>query len=481
MSTRRLKGPQTHEFQKRNRRGEFRWGGMVPDGNPGGLAPNEPRVLINVRRREGGDFVARGGQEKLTTLDFGSVRSLIDTRQAVGSRLYWFSKSGQLGWFDNTQQDEWALHHSTDDSGDLPPDFFADQLMVAGRTDNAGAILGVSPASGVSLLPLSEMRPFHVFPIPSTGVVYPPSSGIPFFSSPPEGVVAPYLPIVVYSFAPAMGSFPTTRVAGARVHSPYILIFIRQVTNLAGSWQMVCDPFDGSKLLTRETVVPVSAGPGSENFPLLSFAEPWRDRLVVGFRNDAGTFAAVQKLFIRPAGTPPQTWLAVSPAAGVLTSLDGGISYKGNFYVIGDNAGVKGTVWKYDGTTLSLDHTIASVLHDFRGAAVGTDGKLYFAYWRNDGGGAVSPRLASFDGTTWVDAALNFRDQFPDIPTTIPSDFNRPFVQFAGGACIMIPDGINSYSRAYFTTNPSLLGTWRRTSYPGSSGLQPLPWRMRGF
>lgn len=472
MST-KLKGPQTDAFNKRSRRGKFRWTGMVMDGNPASLGQNEPRILVNVRR-DGEDFVARGGQEKMTTKDFGPVKGLADTHGVVMQRVYFTQLqpgdgSSILGFLEEDLANAWAAHHASfsgggngQDSQLCPPDLFADSIVYAASTDIEGStfIPPLTASSGIFMIPVSEMfanalSPFPAAVSPGTQAVMPTT-----YSSGPVPIVV-HQPAVIYSYASAGPTLPAEFAQFCRVHGSYLLIIVKRRTAPALGDTYRCDVFDGSRIVSQESIQSAARTLADNVVP--SFMEPWRGNMVMGFDDDGAAVAEYQRLYLRPLGAPPQTWSSITPAAGTLTRARAGVEWRTDFWVIGDNAGTPGAIWKYDGATMTLEHTIASSVWDY--GVIAKPGKLYFAYVRSDGAGAFSVRIATYDGTTWTDSALNVSALFGANPPPRPASPSggTMFVPYRGGACF-VADSADGHKRAYFTDTDNILGAWHRTN-----------------
>lgn len=168
----------------------------------------------------------------------------------------------------------------------------------------------------------------------------------------------------------------------------------------------------------------------------------WRDQLVVGFGSGSN------KIMVRAEGsTSPGTYATVTPGVGTVAAYPGInsiTSFKDGLYLID---GVS-KVWKYDGTTLAVVHTIAGATE--LAGLCSAFGFLWYAY-TDASNHAVLGRSA--DGAA-------FTDGYKDFTTgeEIHAYHARSLAYYKDSLAVGILS--TSRSKVYISPGPVTGGTW---------------------
>lgn len=365
------RGPQTRTFNYFPRQGQFAWGGMLPDGNAGSLPPNRPRLVGNARLK-GGEFEARGGQERLdgNPLHDASacITSLADF-QLVGKRAIYLVGDGcpgisssvgfSLSYFDPEQEPEFqpGVYYSSATAG-VAIEPFGDELYLAVDTK-------------IRKLQLIEQ----------------------VFGSDALAIGGTEQDVTLFTLAA-----PLTHVGTIKAFDGKLFFGCN-----GGAGASVVLPFDG-----------VTFGPND-----LSGINPprgmgvFRESLILGYDGTPN------EIRVRAAGAVPGTWATVVPGAGTVRfqGNGAGVSYKDKFYI----ANGADDVYSFDGTTLTrITAATTGIAAGSVTTGVAVFNRLLYVFYQTiaspPGDGAV--RIATFDGTTWTAVHKDITAQFgtsPDI------------------------------------------------------------------
>lgn len=350
--------------------GEFEFGGMIPDGDPGMLPENRPRLLVNTRLNAGA-IVPRGGQTAAFDLNeatSGAPRGLFDFQMGTKRRLMVIGDGcpglssiigSNLGSTDIEQSPK-----------------FQPMLYADGATN---LMLAATYGDDLMLMIDAALRRFQVVD-GAYGSVALGVSG----STQDETVYTLEAP---YTRIKSGGEFPTSG------------LFFMAADH--GNGASAIKSWDGLTIRDELTAIDPAYGFGL-----------WRELLIVGFDG-----ASTNRIKTRDASG---AWTTYGPPATGACTFKQGVSYLDNFYWTTLGA----DLFKFDGTTITrlpIGTTGISAGGITHGIAV-ANGYLYVA-WTTSGNVA---KLLRYDGTTWVPAHKNFTTQFP---TCIAA---RPLALFRG-------------------------------------------------
>lgn len=311
---------QTRPFEFRTGFAGFKWGGMYTQGDPAACPPNNLRLLVNGRIRNG-ELLPRPGFENLDNSDaFGDCLIDITDHRCKPVRL-WFAINGCPGGLGGT-----LASYSPDQEPELQvwSKYFAAQN---------GTLYLASFDGDVWVGENNKLRRLQVFPLVYGEFGGDLSGGQDIIMQEFEGFVISCL-----------GVFDSKLYIGLDAG--------------AGASKIV--EYDGHAFRDDLTGINVPTS-----------MAVWRENLAVGF----GT--ATNHIRLRAKGNAPGTYATVSPGAGTVAAYQSNrsmLSYRDALY-IADGAA---NLWKYDGSTLAIVKTPASAT-SMRALAEFYD-HLYYGY-----------------------------------------------------------------------------------------------------
>lgn len=394
-------GPQKYPFNFRTGLNQWKWGGMIPDGDAGSIPPNRMRLVINGTYRFG-QILARGGQRLINSAALHAsdacVRNLFDFPIGTPRQLVILGDgcpdiSASVGFSANFYDEE---HSPT-----YTPGVYYDSSSVA----IAGAVFGSDFYVGddLSLRRYNSIRPPY-----GTRQLAISGSG---------------QDTLIYTFS-----------AGTNISAmiPYDGKLFVGVDN-GGSSKIYY--FDGVTIYDDDSAF---------SDTVQRFA-PYRDKLIVGFDGSPN------EIQVRSAGATPGSYSSVSPSAGTINFWRAA-SYKDVLYITTADQ----NLYSYNGSALTqipIATTGLPANANTYGITVAF-GNLYVAYEDVTGNAA---KIASYDGTTWTPTAKNLTSDNSLLRAALD------LIYYRGNLMCATRNSVNLY-QIYKSPGETVSGTWTVTN-----------------